>query len=98
MLNDLRGQIDPSEKKLVENLNYCINVIQSNKLYEADIDYDDSDGSSSQLTEKEKKRPSLNKDIVSMYKTYSSSANSDIKIQSKRISGTAPGFISSSVF
>jgi len=30
--------MDSSEEKFIEELNYCIKVIQSNKLYELDFD------------------------------------------------------------
>lgn len=41
ILNGLRDQIDTNEKKIVEDLNYCIKIISSNQLYEAKLDYDE---------------------------------------------------------
>jgi len=40
ILGGLRDIIDPAERKLVEDINYCIKMISSNRLYEADIDLD----------------------------------------------------------
>ncbi len=43
MLNEIRDQLDPSEKKFINNLNYCIKMIQSNKLYEAELQFQNYD-------------------------------------------------------
>ena len=37
MLNEIRDHIHPSEAKIIRNLGYCIEMIWSNRLYEAEI-------------------------------------------------------------
>lgn len=45
ILNDLRDSVDPSERRVVADLNYCIKMISSNKLYEARLEMDEPDES-----------------------------------------------------
>ncbi|CDW90418.1 3 5-cyclic nucleotide phosphodiesterase family protein [Stylonychia lemnae] len=40
ILNGLRDQLDIEETKIIQDLNYCIKVISSNQLYEANLDFD----------------------------------------------------------
>ena len=86
MLSDLRDHIDSSEKKYISNLNYCIKMIQSNKLFEAEFESCDEIEQSQIQNEK---RPS--KEVVQWYNNFSSQ-------QQKRISGTSPNLIHQSVF
>lgn len=45
ILNDLRDSVDTDETKIIQDLNYCINMISSNQLYEAKLEFDpDSEG------------------------------------------------------
>ena len=41
ILNHLRELIDPDEKKVVSDINYCIKMISSNQLYEANYNLED---------------------------------------------------------
>ena len=41
ILNNLRELIDPDEKKVVSDINYCIKMISSNQLYEANYNLED---------------------------------------------------------
>ncbi|CDW89816.1 UNKNOWN [Stylonychia lemnae] len=40
ILNELRDQMDMNDTRIIQDLNYCIKIIASNKLYEVNIDYD----------------------------------------------------------
>lgn len=44
ILNNLRDTIDVDESKIIKDLNYCIKCIGNNTLYEANMEYDGSDG------------------------------------------------------
>ena len=39
-MNDIRDRLDFSEERTIEDINYCIKMISSNKLYEANFDID----------------------------------------------------------
>lgn len=41
MLNNIRDALDTSEIKMINDLNYCLKMISTNKLYEADIELED---------------------------------------------------------
>lgn len=45
ILGNLRDKIDSGEGKIIQDLNYCIKMIQSNQLYEAKIDIEEGDSS-----------------------------------------------------
>ena len=38
ILNEIRDNMDSSESKFIQDLNYVIKIIQSNKLYEVDLE------------------------------------------------------------
>jgi hypothetical protein len=38
ILNNIRDLIEPNEKKIITDINYCIKMISSNQLYEAVFD------------------------------------------------------------
>eukprot|EP00347_Sterkiella_histriomuscorum_P005745 403355433 len=44
ILNSLRDQIDVEQAKVIQDLNYCIKIISSNQLYEANLDFDGNSG------------------------------------------------------
>lgn len=58
ILNDLRDRLDSGEDKTVEELNYCVKMISSNKLYEANIDME--------IGEYGEKK-SMHKDVIALY-------------------------------
>ncbi len=41
ILNDVRDKLNVEEEILIKDINYCIKVISSNKLYEAELDFED---------------------------------------------------------
>ena len=41
ILGDVRNAIDLDEVKMVQDMNYCIKMISSNKLYEAELDIEE---------------------------------------------------------
>eukprot|EP00347_Sterkiella_histriomuscorum_P000561 403375374 len=98
MLIEFKELIDPSERRLVGNLNYCIQMISSHKLYEADLEQAEKQNQQTErrrlLSHKKEERRSsfVNKDVVSWYNNFSSG------IQQKRISGASPGLIKDSIF
>lgn len=51
ILGDIRDVIDPSQDKMITDLNYCIKMISSNKLYEAELDMDDPDDDKSSVAD-----------------------------------------------
>ena len=46
ILTDLRDKMESTEERVIEDLNYCIKMIQSNQLYEIDVDLADQGGDS----------------------------------------------------
>lgn len=56
-LNDIRDQIHPSEERIIDSLSYCINMIQSNRLYEMEIDEQQND-------QKDKNKQSIDKEYL----------------------------------
>ncbi len=60
IMNNLRDKIDTQEDQMIKELNYCIKIISSNKLYEAELEFEGSpDG--------RKKN-----DVISWYNQFSS--------------------------
>jgi hypothetical protein len=51
ILNNLRDNIDVDESKIIQNLNYCIKQIGNNTLYEANMEYDGTDGNNKERNE-----------------------------------------------
>ena len=49
ILNSMRDMIEPSERKLIQDINYCIEMISTNKLYDVDIidELEEEDGKKS---------------------------------------------------
>jgi hypothetical protein len=43
ILNDIRDCIDMNDEKMLQDMNYCIKMISSNKLYDAELDLNDND-------------------------------------------------------
>ena len=41
ILNDVRDSLSTSEKRVIADLNYCIKMITTNKLYSTSLDFDD---------------------------------------------------------
>ena len=62
ILNDLINKIDSNARREIEDINYCIKMISSNKLYEANIDME--------LGEYGEKK-SINKDVIMLFNQYS---------------------------
>jgi hypothetical protein len=62
ILNEFRDRLDSGSDRSIEELNYCIKMISSNKLYEANIEMEYGDYG-------EKK--SANKDVLLLFNTYS---------------------------
>ena len=44
ILNRLRDEVDIDETRIINDINYCIKVISSNSLYEANIDLENPEG------------------------------------------------------
>lgn len=42
ILNNIRDAVDSKENKTISELNYCIKMITSNQLYEANLELDPS--------------------------------------------------------
>ena len=48
IIADVRDSLDPGENaRIIADLNYCLKMISSNKLYEAELEMDDNDESKS---------------------------------------------------
>lgn len=45
ILNDIRDSLNMSETKIIGDLNYCIKMISTNKLYDTPLDFDDESSS-----------------------------------------------------
>ncbi len=61
ILNEIRDRLDTREEKTVEEINYCVKMISSNKLYETNLEMDFGEHG-------EKK----NKDVFLLFNQYSS--------------------------
>ncbi len=46
ILAEVRDTIDPTEHKMVSDMQYCIKMISSNKLYEAELNIEEQDDGS----------------------------------------------------
>ena len=44
ILTEIKNMIDQDQTKLIMDLNYCLKMISSNKLYEAELDIDSQNG------------------------------------------------------
>jgi hypothetical protein len=62
IMNNLRDQLDSGEDRAIEDLNYCIKMISSNKLYEANIDQE--------MGEYGEKK-SINREVIALFNQYS---------------------------
>ncbi len=47
ILNNMRDQVDIDEIKIIRDLNYCVNIISSNKLYDVEVNYEGHSGQDS---------------------------------------------------
>mmetsp|Transcript_7290 Transcript_7290/g.6445 ORF Transcript_7290/g.6445 Transcript_7290/m.6445 type:complete len:106 (-) Transcript_7290:298-615(-) len=61
ILNEIRDRLDYGEDKTIEDVNYCVKMISSNKLYEANFDVDMNVSG----------KQSMNKDVILLYGQYS---------------------------
>lgn len=76
ILNDVRDSIDPGETKMIQDMNYCIKMIASNKLYEAELDLQmpedaDPEKSSPEGSTRRRRQAVVHRDVVSWYNTFS---------------------------
>ena len=77
-LSEIKTLMDPRERRIIGNLNYCIKMISMDKLYETElVDFEkfekDNKSERGKFLKRESKRNSfINKDVVSWYNNFSS--------------------------
>jgi hypothetical protein len=69
ILNNIRDAIDSKESKTIQELNYCIKMITSNQLYEANIELDGPEG----------QKKDGNNEVLLLLNNYSSKKQADVK-------------------
>ena len=74
ILNEARDMFDPTESKIIKDINYCIKMISSNKLYEAELDIgenEEQEKSIKELGTGGRRKAVIHRDVVSWYNTFS---------------------------
>jgi hypothetical protein len=61
---------DPTESRIIQDINYCIKMISSNKLYEAELEIAEHEEGGSEDGKKRRKGV-VHRDVVSWYNTFS---------------------------